>query len=97
MVLNKNCNIPYLYIIISMAVIAILTYLYITKKCSDSEPFCSCRNMINKICPDPKVLTNLYNTGKLTEFTDFAKIQSGKNNWRTTVMPEDEFAAMNYK
>jgi hypothetical protein len=52
--------------------------------------------MINKICPDPAVLTGLYDSGKLTENTNFAKIQQNHNsNWKT-VMPEDEFVQHNY-
>jgi hypothetical protein len=92
-----NQNIGFLiYIIASLIAITILSYLYIAKKPS-SDPFCSCRNMTNKICPDPKVLTKLYNSGKLTEFTNFAKIQSdNKDNWKVP-MPEDECALNNYQ
>lgn len=93
MIDNKNV-ISYMYIIVSLFAIAILSYLYINK--TNTESFCSCRNMTNKICPDPKVLTKLYESGKLTEFTDFADIQKGKNNWKTLVMPDDEFASQNH-
>lgn len=94
MVLDNKNVISYGYIIISLLVIGILTYLYITKK--PSESFCSCRNMTNKICPDPNVLTKLYETGKLTEYTNFANIQKDKDNWKNLVMPEDEFASHKY-
>jgi len=88
-----NNQISLIYVFMSLLLISLLTYLYVNK---GKETFCSCRNMINKICPDPAVLTGLYDSGKLTENTNFAKIQQNHNsNWKT-VMPEDEFVQHNY-
>ena len=75
------------YIVISSIVIAILIVLLL--KCK-KESFCACRNMTSKRCPNPEVLTNLYNSGKLTEYTDFAKIQQANPYWKE-IMPDQMF------
>ena len=74
-------------------VVLIWTYNKCTSKCpvcSQKESFCACRNMADKRCPDPNVLNQLYTSGKLTEFTDFAKIQKENPAWKTD-MPYDRF------
>ena len=81
----------FIYIVLSITAIVILVYLYVNK-CR--EPFCACRHEGDKRCPDPKVLTDLYNSGKLTEYTDFAKISRGAPE--KMIMPEDRFAKQNY-
>lgn len=84
MVLDKN--IMYTGYVVLSIIIVILIYLLIN--CKKNEKFCSCRQMTNKICPDPKVLTSLYESGELTENTDLTKF--GKPVWKT-VMPDDEW------
>jgi hypothetical protein len=84
-----TCSISFIYVIISLAIITVLTYLYITKK--SSESFCTCRNMTNKYCPNPQVLSDLYYSGKLTESTDLNKIKKENINLRLP-MPDDQFA-----
>ena len=84
--MNKNI-LSISYFIISMIVIIVLIIFLIRCK---KESFCACRNMTSKRCPDPSVLTSLYNSGKLTEFTDFAKIQKSNPKWKQ-VMPDDIF------
>ena len=86
-----NFNLGLIYVIVSLCVIGVLLYLYLT--CKGHEPFCNCFPVVNKVCPNTKVLTDLYNTGRLTESTDLAKMQ--RPGWKT-VMPEDQFALNNY-
>lgn len=76
------------YIITSLIVIVIL--IFMINNCK-KEPFCACRNMTSKRCPNPEVLTTLYNDGVLTENTNFAKIQQSNPYWKT-IMPDDIFA-----
>ena len=85
MAVNKNM-ISIVYVFISIIVIIILIFLL--ANCKKNEHFCSCRNMTNKICPDPKLLTSLYEKGLLTENTDLKKF--GKPTWKT-IMPDDQF------
>jgi len=80
-------NVSTLYVISSLAVISYLIYVNYKKS---SEPFCNCFPIIDKRCPDPKVLTSLYNSGKLTEYTNLAKIEGTPAPWKTS-MPEDAF------
>lgn len=86
MALNTNI-LSITYIITSLIVIVIL--IVMISKCK-KEPFCACRHMTSKRCPNPEVLTNLYNNGILTENTNFAKIQQGNPRWKT-IMPDDIF------
>ena len=84
---------PTILAIIIGIVVLIWTYNKCTSKCpvcSQKESFCACRNMTDKRCPDPNVLNQLYTSGKLTEFTDFAKIQKENPAWKTD-MPYDRF------
>jgi hypothetical protein len=85
MTVNKN-KISIAYVFISIVVIVVL--IYILSKYKKNESFCSCRNMITKICPNPKELTSLYERGILTENTDLRKF--GKPTWKT-IMPDDQF------
>ena len=87
MVLNTN-TLSMAYIIISIIVIVVL--IFMINNCK-KEHFCACRNMISKRCPNPEVLTTLYNNGVLTENTNFAKIQQSNPYWKT-IMPDDIFA-----
>ena len=86
MIDNKNI-LTLSYIVISIIVISVLIVMLL--KCK-KESFCACRNMTSKRCPSPEVLTNLYNSGKLTEFTNFAKIQEANPKWKQ-IMPDDIF------
>ena len=61
-----------------------------TEKCPNTETFCTCQDMVDKKCPDLNNLHQLYSSGKLTEFTDFAKIQKENPAWKTD-MPYDKF------
>jgi hypothetical protein len=83
---NKNI-LTLSYIVISAIAIVFLIALLV--KCK-KESFCACRHMTSKRCPNPHVLTDLYNSGKLTEFTDFAKIQQANPKWKQ-IMPDDIF------
>jgi uncharacterized membrane protein len=85
MAVNKNI-LSIVYVFISIIVIIVLIYLLLN--CKKHESFCSCRQMTNKICPDPKVLTSLYNSGELTESTDFMKFWNPEPK---VIMPDDEF------
>ena len=87
--MTENKNILALsYMVISTIAILILVGLLV--KCK-KESFCACRHMTSKRCPNPHVLTDLYNSGKLTEFTDFAKIQQANPVWKQ-IMPSDIFS-----
>jgi hypothetical protein len=88
-----KCSISFIYVIISLVIIAVLIYLYVTAKKSN-ETFCTCRNMANKYCPDPKILSDLYYEGILTESTDLNKI---KNFNAKLPMPDDQFARNGYQ
>jgi len=81
-----------IYVIITTIIVVIVSVVYIKqiKNGDDSENFCSCRNMTKKICPSPQELVNLYNSNKLTEYTDLAKIQSLDPTWKQ-VMPDDVY------
>ena len=71
--------------------IAVIAYfVFRTKPPTKNEPFCNCFPIRDKRCPDPKVLSDLYNSGKLTEFTDFAKIEGSPAPWKIA-MPDDYF------
>ena len=71
--------------------IAVIAYfMFRPKPPTKNEPFCNCFPIRDKRCPDPKVLTDLYNSGKLTEFTDFAKIEGSPAPWKIA-MPDDYF------
>jgi len=97
---NLKSNISPMTIFGTILGITLLILLFVCLLRKKPENFCSCRHETKKICPDPKVLTDLYNSGKLTEFTDFEAIRNkyggGANNWKIT-MPEDEFAKNNYQ
>ena len=86
---NNNTKISLIYVFGAITVIILLIagVVYFKK-----ENFCSCRNMTQKKCPSPENLTNLYNSGKLTEFTDFAKLQKINPRWKS-IMPDDIFEA----
>ena len=78
------------YVMISAFVIIVLVNAL--SKCK-KENFCTCRNMTSKRCPDPEVLTTLYNTNKLTEYTDRDKFQKEfPPHWKN-IMPNDIFTA----
>jgi hypothetical protein len=49
--------------------------------------------MTSKKCPSPEVLTNLYNSGKLTEYTDRVKFQKEYPPHWKNIMPDDIFEA----
>ena len=71
--------------------IAVVTYfVFRPKPVVKHEPFCNCFPIRDKRCPDPKVLTDLYNSGKLTEFTDFSKMEGSPAPWKIA-MPDDYF------
>lgn len=78
------------YVIISAFVIIILVSTL--SKCK-KEGFCACRNMTSKKCPSPEVLTTLYNTNKLTEYTDRDKFQKENPPYWKNIMPNDIFVA----
>jgi hypothetical protein len=80
-------NLTTAYVILSLGVIGYLLYLNFKKSC---ESFCNCFPIIDKRCPDTGVLTSLYSSGKLTEYTDLAKIEGSPAPWKTS-MPEDAF------
>jgi hypothetical protein len=80
-------NISFVYVLLSLLAITILTYLNFKKS---TESFCNCLPIRDKRCPDPGVLTDLYNSGKLTEFTDFAKKEGSPAPWKIA-MPQDVY------
>ena len=84
--MNSN-NISFIYVLLSLVVITILTYLYFKKS---SENFCNCLPIRDKRCPNLKVLSDLYNSGKLTEFTDFAKKEGSPAPWKIA-MPQEVY------
>lgn len=78
----KNSNTAVLiYVVVSIVVIGVILYLLI--KCKNKDKFCTCQGMNSKRCPNPQNLQALYNSGKLTEFTNLAAAQDGK--WRETM------------
>lgn len=81
-----------IYVIVTTIIVVIVAVVYIKqiRNDDDSENFCGCRNMTKKICPSPQELINLYNSNKLTENTDLAKIQSLNPTWKQ-VMPDDVY------
>ena len=85
--MNSENNFYSIYVVSSLALISYLLFLNFQKS---REPFCNCFPIIDKRCPDPKVLTSLYNSGKLTEYTNLAKIEGTPVPWKTS-MPEDAF------
>ena len=93
--ITKHKGLLYLVFLILLSIIGYFVFLN-----NGKEKFFSCRHETTKICPDPKVLTDLYNSNKLTEYTDFENIRNkfggGSNTWKVT-MPEDEFALNNYQ
>lgn len=80
-------NISFIYVLLSLVAITILTYLNFNKSL---ESFCTCLPIRDKRCPDPAVLTKLYNSGELTEFTDFAKKEGSPVPWKIA-MPQDVY------
>ena len=78
-------NISFIYVLFSLTTITILVYLNFKKS---SENFCNCLPIRDKRCPDPAVLTDLYNSGKLTEFTDFSEKEGNPAPWKIA-MPQD--------
>jgi hypothetical protein len=84
-------NISFIFVLGSFIAITILSYLCFRKS---SEGFCNCFPIRDKRCPDPKVLTDLYNSGELTEFTDFSKKEGSPPGWKIA-MPEDMFSIEN--
>lgn len=60
-----------IYIVVSLVVIAILSYALIDKM--RKEQFCNCTALGRKTCPNPQGLQQLYSDGQLTEYTDLAK------------------------
>ena len=74
------------YVVVSIIAVAVLVFLL--ARCKKEETFCSCRNMINRVCPNIQNQLDLYNSGQLTETTDLSKF--GKPGWKT-IMPEDEY------
>lgn len=83
----NSTNVSLVYVVSSLTLISFLLYLNFGKS---KESFCNCFPIIDKRCPDPKVLTSLYNSGKLTEYTDLATIEGSPVPWKTA-MPEDAF------
>jgi len=51
------------------------------------ESFCTCQGAVSKYCPNPKVLTDLYEDGTLTENSKLIK----GNTWESP-MPYDSFS-----
>ena len=84
--MNSN-DISFIYIVLSILTITILSYLYFYKS---REGFCTCHSIADKRCPDPKNLTNLYNSGKLTESTNFAAKEGTPAPWKIA-MPQDRY------
>jgi hypothetical protein len=64
---------------------AIVMYGFYLMSSTNSESFCTCQGMSSKRCPDPEILQDLYNTGKLTEYSDLAGAQSPQ--WMDGGMP----------
>jgi hypothetical protein len=65
----------YIYLFASLIVIALATTFFVRgNNCSCSnyqkDNFCNCYSLGYKKCPEPKVLTAAYESGKLTETTD---------------------------
>jgi len=87
--ISINKLLPIVFVI-TIAAFAVLIYIMITKPPTKNEPFCNCFPIRDKRCPDPKVLTDLYNSGKLTEFTDFAQMEGSPAPWKIA-MPDDYF------
>ena len=85
---------------VSFSLIAILILIYLLYNCNQShkgqEKFCSCRRMTQAVCPDTYNQTALYESGKLTENSNLAKMQKqawaqdNEKKW-PIVMPEDIF------
>jgi hypothetical protein len=85
-IFEKERNLFYIYVVISLIVITILIALLQNKK--KNEGFCNCFGMqtpAEKTCPDPDLLKALYNSGELTEFTDLDK--GRKPEWKNLLQP----------
>ena len=67
-------NLSVWYVALSLIVVIVLVVLLATLS-KKNEAFCQCRAEGQKVCPSTHVLTNLYNDGKLTENSPFAKWQ----------------------
>jgi hypothetical protein len=89
MTFHKNLLSNTYHIISTIAIIVLVVLLVRCKK----ENFCACRNMTSKKCPSPELLTNLYNSGKLTEYTDRDKFQKEYPPHWKNIMPDDIFEA----
>jgi hypothetical protein len=59
------------YVVISVCVISVL--LYLLTRCQNKDKFCVCHGMNNKICSNTQQLRDLYNSGKLTEYSALQK------------------------
>lgn len=88
----KDTSFSLTFVIVSIVVIVILSVLLYMCKKNGGDTFCACRNMTDKRCPNPFVLTDLYNSNKLTEFSNFAEAQKLHPYWKM-VMPNDIFEA----
>ena len=75
-----NPSLLKIIIVILLLSISIVLVLDDDSWCS-KDNFCTCQGMGNKVCPNTKLLKDLYNSGKLTEYSDFAKMQ-GTPKWR---------------
>jgi hypothetical protein len=89
MTFHKNLLSNTYHVISTIAIIVLVVLLVRCKK----ENFCTCRNMTSKKCPSPEVLTNLYNSNKLTEYTDLNKFQKEYPTQWKNIMPDDIFEA----
>jgi len=98
MVIDSNISIG--YVVISLILIIILTYLLVNchmqKKDSEKFGICTCTGESSKRCSDPFVTTALYDSSQLTENSPLAKIQAEQNKvlggapWKE-IVPYDIF------
>lgn len=85
-ILKNERSLFYIYFAISL--IVIITLISLLYKKQGNEGFCNCFGMQGpgeKTCPDPDLLKALYNSGQLTEFTDFNK--GTKPEWKNLLQP----------
>ena len=74
-------------LIIFIIIIAVIAYYSKMSK----EKFCGCRGLQDtKYCADPKMLTQLYEQGRLTE-TNFPQIPGNNSPGWSSIMPMDQF------
>lgn len=64
-----------IYIFFSLVAIALLTYFLVITIKKKKECLCVCHGMDTEVCHNRDLLTKLYQTGQLTEYTDLSKQQ----------------------